>query len=408
MTATHQGVARCLDITRLISRVGRGPFTGVDRVELAYLRRLAVGDLPAFGLCRTGLGFVLLDVDGLRKVLARVEGTVPWGAVDILGRLSRKAHPLKRSAEADLRRLAIARCFRGGLAGMLKRCLPVGTEYLNVGHSGLTAASLSAWNSVEKSQVSVLVHDLIPLDFPEYQRDGTVAAFEAKMRAVAQYADRVICISGPTRLRVLHWFSKWGCELPTVVAHLGVDVPPVIAAELPDELRLPGPYFVAVGTIEPRKNHALLLDIWDQLGPDAPTLVIAGSRGWKNADVFRRLDAKPPHVIEAPGLSDGALGALIKGASGLLFPTHAEGFGLPPAEALALGTPVICSNLQVFHEILGNKPIYAESDDMYLWKQSIEGLIEKGSTEHNGKASEAVSFNAPTWADHFNLVLKLT
>jgi glycosyltransferase involved in cell wall biosynthesis len=170
--------------------------------------------------------------------------------------------------------------------------------------------------------------------------------------------------------------------------------------------------FACVGTIEPRKNHALLLDIWDAFAgdPEAPMLVIAGARGWRNEAVFERLDARPAGVIEAPGLSDGALAALVAGAEGLLFPTLAEGFGLPPVEALALGTPVICSDLPVLHEVLGKSSIYASVDDMYLWKQSILQIAGQVGAETASVSNRAVSigeFKRPTWAAHFNLVLKV-
>ena len=144
------------------------------------------------------------------------------------------------------------------------------------------------------------------------------------------------------------------------------------------------------------------------MGSDAPRLVIVGSRGWENRDVFDRLDRKPKGVTELNGLSNRAVAALISGAAGLLFPSYAEGFGLPLAEAAALGTPVICSELPVFEEILGNIPVYASIDDMYLWKQSIRRLAEQkraGQAAISGKNPE---IKIPTWDDHFNLVLKVT
>ena len=135
----------------------------------------------------------MLDRAGAQAVLARLDGKIAWGTVDWIGRLKRRAHPLKRRAEADLRRLAVDRCRKGWLARMLARSVPTGCRYLNVGHSNLSAAVMRAWKA--HGRIAVLVHDTIPLDFPQFQRPGTVQSFEQRMRFVAAYADLVICNS---------------------------------------------------------------------------------------------------------------------------------------------------------------------------------------------------------------------
>ena len=97
----------------------------------------------------------------------------------------------------------------------------------------------------------------------------------------------------------------------------------------------------------------------------------------------------------------------VAGAQALLFPSIAEGFGLPPIEALMLGTPVICNDLPVFHEILGKSPIYANAADMYLLKQSVLHLAGRKRAEKARQAGKTQGFYAPTWTAHFNQVLKL-
>ena len=130
---------------------------------------------------------------------------------------------------------------------------------------------------------------------------------------------------------------------------------------------------------------------------DLPQLVIAGGRGWANAAVFARLDARPPGVIEAPGLSDGALVTLLQGSAGLLFPSLAEGFGLPPAEAAALGVPVIANPLPELREVLGDYPVYLPVTDSYSWLETIERTMPQADRAHR--------FTPPRWEDHFNTVL---
>ena len=249
----------------------------------------------------------------------------------------------------------------------------------------------------------MLEHDVIPLEFPQFQREGTVAPFKAKMQRVARHADRGICNSHDTARRCADVMQPWGRVPPMVVAHLGCPVLDADMADLPSGVAPTTPYFVTVGTIEPRKNHGFLLDLWDEMGPDAPPLYISGARGWQNADVFARLDQLGPddRVKEMGPLSDKAQAALVAGARAALFPTHAEGFGLPMVESLTLGTPTLCTELPVFAEILGKKSVYASLTDRYLWKEAITSWAKSPPD-----AQEPVEFVAPTWADHFKIVLR--
>ncbi|WP_146590486.1 glycosyltransferase family 4 protein [Puniceibacterium confluentis] len=388
--------ARLLDLTRLIRRADRR-MTGVDRVEFAYLEHLLTVPEPLYGLVRTSLGYLLLDFSGCAAVHERVaQGT--WGPVDLPRRLH-GGNTGRRQGEADARRLAIARCLPPGLGRMLRRHLPERTHYLNTGHSNLTARVLRAVRQVSGMRIGVLVHDTIPLDFPQYQRAGTARKFAGFLQRLVQNADVVICNSAQTRGDVLRHAARWQAAPSCVVAHLGVPLPvPGVAPEGPWE----APYFVALGTIEPRKNHALLLDLWDEMGATAPHLVILGARGWENHDVFARLDRASPRVHELSGLQDGAVFALLAQSAGLLFPSHAEGYGLPPVEAAALGVPVICSDLAVCREVLGNIPIYAKVTDRYLWRQSIIALAKSQQTDKK----QALEFVPPDWQTHFNIVLR--
>ena len=168
------------------------------------------------------------------------------------------------------------------------------------------------------------------------------------------------------------------------------------------------PYFIAVGTIEPRKRYDLLLDVWDELvdhGP--PRLYVCGVRGWKNENVFQRLDKHNDGsaIYELNELGDRELLALMQNAVALLFPSDAEGFGLPAVEAAAMGVPVICQDLPVFREILGDIPVYVKGSDRYLWKNIIECLIHDQTL--GAKTVTEQKFAPPTWEEHFNIVLKL-
>ncbi|MFL4469313.1 glycosyltransferase family 4 protein [Tateyamaria armeniaca] len=363
--------------------------TGVDRVELAYLTALLQDAVPVFGLIRSKIGYILLDQAGLAEL--RPYFSAPNASAD--------TH--HRDTWRCARRCSIGRVPPVLLKPMLGRKMPAGFAYLNVGHSNLTERVLRTMRALD-ARITVLIHDVIPLDFPEFQRAGTVQPFAQMIARVGAYADLMIYNSQDTKMRT-------EAHLPVppqaIVSHLGTDVAAPAPDDIPAGLPIKAPFFVSIGTIEPRKNHAFLLDIWAEMGPDAPGLILAGGRGWNNEAVFARLDALQSDgpVREVAGLSDGALAALVERSAGVLFPTHAEGFGLPATEAAARGVPVIVNDLPVMREILGDIPIYASVSDRYLWINKIKELASRGPD-----ASKQQPFVPPKWDAHFKTVLRLT
>ncbi|MGB7319388.1 MAG: glycosyltransferase family 1 protein [Planktotalea sp.] len=333
-----------------------------------------------------------------------------WGKPDILSRFARNLSPARRAGEAALRKRAIARASPARLARMLRHQFRSGVLYLNTGHSNLTRRVFGAFKSLEDAQSVVLIHDMIPLDWPDHQRDGTVAQFEGRMRVVSELADALICNSQQTLEDAARHMAGFGRVPKSIVAHLGVETPLVENAVLPD---VPEPYVITIGTIEPRKNHVFLLDLWEDWASDAdsppPTLVICGNRGWKNEDVFARLDAAKTNgaqIIELNGLGDAQMMGLLRGAKAALFPSLAEGFGLPQAEALSLGVPIICADLAIYREVLGQFPVYAAQSNPYVWRTEIEKVLQKDSVVLGRVGNEQARYTPPQWDAHFNLVLK--
>ena len=391
--------ARLLDITRLIRRAGR-ILTGVDRVEMAYLSGFLSQPEPVFGLVRTSFGYVLLDQTGLVQIKRQLCGEESFGKLDILSWLPRGLTTTQRQALASVRKLSIGRATPWQLTKLLADHLPQKTSYVNVGHSNLTERVFRGLKISLGAQISIMIHDVIPLDFPEFQRPGTVDVFRGKLRRVQEYADLVIYNSADTQRRSENYFTKWGDLPKSIVSHLGTETPvPDPSFALPTR-----PYFVTVSTIEPRKNHALLLDIWENLGLDAPELHICGGRGWNNKAVFDRLDSLPEgsKVSERNELNDSSLAALVQGSQGLLFPSHAEGFGLPLVEAAALGVPILCNDLEVLRETLGDIPVYAKVSDSYLWDKIVKELALA-----DPKVRKQGSYTPTNWTDHFKIVLSL-
>jgi glycosyltransferase involved in cell wall biosynthesis len=168
-------------------------------------------------------------------------------------------------------------------------------------------------------------------------------------RAMGDLAVKELSID-PTRIHVV----SPGVELPE-----------------PDETwRAPDrPYLLAVGTVEPRKNLAFLVDAYAASGLTSQgiDLLLVGRRGW---------GMLPPGVRLLSGLTDGELAAAYRRARGIVLPSLHEGFGLPVAEALALGRPVACSDDPVLREVSGGHALYFSPQDKEDAVSALRSLVE--------------------------------
>lgn len=401
--------ARLLDLTRLLSRLGKGQPTGVDRVEAAYLSHLLTLPSPVFALIRSKLGYLLLDQSGMATFQKLITGQAPLPRADFLSRVTRHNDPMLARAETALRRVAVARGTR--LRAMLQSHLPHGFSYLNTGHANLGAANLTAIKAAG-GKIVVLIHDTIPLDHPEFTRRETIARFDQKLAATAAHADLVIHSANITRAQTESHFLRHGRVPAGLVAPLGIG-------------RLhPGhvsprekPYFVTLGTIEPRKNHAFLLNLWQRMHDtlpedEIPHLLILGRRGWASAELLHRLDTLPFRnrtVFELPNLPDDQVAGLLVQSRALLFPSFVEGYGLPPLEAASLGVAVVVPPLPVYQETLGDYPVYAALEDSYSWLETIIRLKDGAKVQDRAKQGQEGCENhavkIPQWQVHFNTVL---
>jgi len=146
------------------------------------------------------------------------------------------------------------------------------------------------------------------------------------------------------------------------------------------------PYFLCLGTIEPRKSHITLLHIWRRFaethGADAPRLLIVGRRDWENehvVDMLVRCESTRPHVVELGLLPGSQVARLMAGARALLMPSFCEGYGLPAAEALASGVPVVCSDICFHREIGHGVPDFIDPIDSSAWMRAVLDYAAEGS-----------------------------
>ncbi len=217
----------------------------------------------------------------------------------------------------------------------------------------------------------ITVHDLNFLLYPQFLTLESRRYYNDQITRAVRQADHILACSEATRADLIAMLDV----LPEkITVHLeGVDPAfrPLDAAAVTaarQALDLPERYLLFVGTFEPRKNIPGLLAAYrllrDQL-PDAPPLVLAGRRGWLFEETFARVDelALRPHVLWRDNVPQAWMAALYNGATLLLMPSFYEGFGLPPLEAMACGTPTIVANRSSLPEVVGEAGLLVNPDD---------------------------------------------
>ena len=386
---SEAGVKRSvwLDISRLVWRARHLTPSGIDRVELAYARHfLDHGSRTARFIARiNAIGGRELDRAAVRDFLDGLDGD--WSD-------SRGARPLASIA----RLLSRSRAAPNPETGIT--IIP--------SHQNWHRAAWLKQRRGRGGRLVLFLHDAIPSDYPEYARAGGARRHDERLTHALQMADALIVNSRATGDALARFARAKGHPLPRLcVASLGTRVGRAApSVSLPE-----APYFLCVGTIEPRKNHMLLLLLWRQMAEagiaDLPKLVIVGRRGWENEQVVDLLDrsrALRGLVEERNDIGDAELWALMAGARALLMPSFAEGYGMPVAEALAAGTPVIASDLPVYREVAAGIPEFRNPLDGPGWQSAILDYAQAQSPRREAQLARLRAWRPPTWADHFRRV----
>jgi glycosyltransferase involved in cell wall biosynthesis len=427
------------DITRLVTRMFNVTPNGIDRVDFAFARHFLLNEGaksghaktlggaaesgPSFGMIVTPWGPRLFPADAAR---AAVEGIgVHWGedhepqSDPAYARVCAYLRGENPSLQELQPRVKQGRS--GQFAGLLRWLLEFGTPigrspvkslefgatYINVSQFPLWIPAYFEWLEMRRDVNCVFfIHDLLPIEMPEYFPKAEYERHCRRLANVARFATGVIVASECVQEALsAHLRGLGRIGLPICVAP--VPVAAIFSEAHENDLGLgQHPYFVMCGTIEPRKNHLLLLHVWRELvrrhGKNAPKLVIIGNRGWKYELVIDLMETSAllkQHVIEVSGLTTPAVKKLLDGAQALLMPSFAEGYGLPVREALMANVPVIASDIPAFREIKDQRLNLLSPINGDAWLAAIEALAKKPSNK-----SEILPANGLDWTNYFNTI----
>ncbi|ABE46798.1 glycosyltransferase family 4 protein [Polaromonas sp. JS666] len=375
-----------IDISRLLGRASQGRLpTGVDRVCLAYVQHWGG---RAQAVVQKGTWRRILPYKASQELFSLLLAPLPGFARQVNWAIARACVPPWPSQDA------------------------AGKPGFYLGHSGIEMPGFAAWVHATRQKPVYFVHDLIPISHAEYCREGERSAHIERMTAMLRTGAGLIGNSQFTLDALKIFADSRGLPMPpAVVAPLA---PAPLNGSRGVESPLNRPYFVVLGTIEPRKNHLLLLKVWrelvQRLGGACPHLVVIGQRGWECenvVDMLERCETVRPFVHEIAACPDAELACYLRHARALLFPSFVEGYGMPLVEALLLGTPVVASDLPVFREIAGDIPDFLSPLDGLGWMQVVLDYAATSGTRRQAQLQRLQGFRVPTWKDHFTQAERL-
>jgi glycosyltransferase involved in cell wall biosynthesis len=410
-----------LDMTHTLFRTKATPITGIECIQHEYARRLGSSPMGAAGIHFAAGKAHFVSSQCMREVATTFAGrsyavaaedpvfrrTVDW-LNDVSGRDSVKVGGQDTPSRSDFPRLrrmsAIGRA-------MTSRAAPPPAArlfYLSIPQHGVWGGFFAfRWLRRSSTRAVFFIHDLFPLDYPEFFRPGYSKQFARHFRSIVELAAGFIVASIAVRDRLQRELESLG--RPTV---------PIFVFPLPPaaEYTAPPPttsqptkhaYFVMCGTLEPRKNHLTILNVWRELprGNGAvPRLILVGKRGHQSGRILKLLEEVEElsrHVIHISGISNAGLSGLLSGASASLVPSFDEGYGFPAVEALAVSCPVIATDIPVFREVTQNCATYCHPLDGPGWSKAITILADRDSVEWRTCLKRASSYKPPTWNEYF-------
>lgn len=243
----------------------------------------------------------------------------------------------------------------------------------------------------QRAKIIAHVYDIISVTHPQYCLERGVYNFMDFIGAHLQYADEIIVNAKATVDELEKLTGRLGCNLPPChVVPLGADFKEkkeIADSDMNPELVAAvnaAPFVLMVGTVEPRKNHKLLLEAYDKgLKELGYHIIFAGYLGWNMEEFAEKLHTHPDFgtkVHHFEGLNDDAISYLYQHAKFLAFCSYTEGFGLPIIEAIQRGTPVLAADVPVLREVGGDYCVWFEQDNA----EDLIAKIKESAADETG------------------------
>jgi glycosyltransferase involved in cell wall biosynthesis len=256
----------------------------------------------------------------------------------------------------------------------------------------------------------VTIHDLSLFTQSTTHEDDNVRRGRRRLPIMARRATMIIAPSEWTRREIIEHFGVRPEKVRVVAEAAREKMRPTLIEDARAVLERHGvrqPYVLYTGTIEPRKNLLTLLRAYDELlraSDHRPQLVLCGGRGWLCDEVFELVaQLKLEDQVRFTGyVDDGDLPALYSSAEVFVYPSLYEGFGLPPLEAMACGTPVITSDAASLPEVVGDAGVKVAPREVPALARSLVNLLgDAAGREHFRRAGleRAASFSWARAAD---------
>lgn len=240
-------------------------------------------------------------------------------------------------------------------------------------------------SGIKAKKIVTTVHDFSIILHKEFHRKETVEYFEKYFFKNIYKSDFIITGSNFSKQEILNRLDF--DESKIKVIYHGIDHNIFrVKKDIKLDIQLPSKFIFSVGSIEPRKNLLGLLKAYDILSNNIKKeykLILAGFKGWENSEVMNLINQNRDSIEYLGFVSDDELASLYNLSSLFIFPSFYEGFGLPVLEAMACGTPVVCSDSSSLPEVGGDAVVYCNPYDINDIKNKIEFVLNDTSLQQS-------------------------